>query len=213
MNKESIKIFFDSLAPSWDKDMIKNDDIINKILDEGHVCSNKVLDVACGTGVLIPYYLDRKCSVTGIDISSEMIRIASYKFKDVKFICGDVEEYKDDKFDNIVIYNAFPHFIDPDALIKHLASLLNENGYLNIAHGMSRDKINKHHEGRASDYSRDLLSGDELASIMNKYLDVELIVDNDEYYHVIGKKVVRPFYVSQSNWGNSVYPIKKSSRG
>ena len=73
-------------------------------------------------------------------------------------------------------------------MIKHLASLLNENGYLNIAHGMSRKKINKHHEGKASDYSRDLLSGEELASIMNKYLDVKLIVDNDNYYHVVGIK-------------------------
>lgn len=188
MDKASIKNFFDSLAPIWDKDMIKDDDIINKILDEGHIDKCKVLDVACGTGVLIPYYLDRKCNVTGIDISSEMIKIASNKFKDLKFICGDVEEYKDDKFDNIVIYNAFPHFIDPESLIKHLASLLNENGYLNIAHGMSRTRINKHHEGKASDYSRDLLSGEELASIMNKYLDVELVIDNDDYYHAVAKK-------------------------
>ena len=188
MNKESIKSFFNSLAPSWDEDMIKDDAIINKILDEGCVNNSKVLDVACGTGVLIPYYLDRKCDVTGIDISGEMIKIASSKFKDVKFICGDVEEYSNDKFDNIVIYNAFPHFIDPDLLIKHLASLLNENGYLNIAHGMSREKINKHHEGKASEYSRDLLSGNELAAVMNKYLDVRLIVDNDNYYHVVGIK-------------------------
>ena len=188
MDKASIKNFFDFLAPLWDKDMIKDDAIINKIMDEGCVNNSKVLDVACGTGVLIPYYLDRKCDVTGIDISGEMIKIASSKFKDVKFICGDVEEYSNDKFDNIVIYNAFPHFIDPDLLIKHLASLLNENGYLNIAHGMSREKINKHHEGKASDYSRDLLSGEELASIMNKYLDVKLIVDNDNYYHVVGIK-------------------------
>ena len=188
MNKESIKSFFNSLAPSWDEDMIKDDAIINKILDEGCVNNSKVLDVACGTGVLIPYYLDRKCDVTGIDISGEMIKIALSKFKDVKFICGDVEEYSNDKFDNIVIYNAFPHFIDPDLLIKHLASLLNENGYLNIAHGMSREKINKHHEGKASEYSRDLLSGNELAAVMNKYLDVRLIVDNDNYYHVVGIK-------------------------
>lgn len=188
MNKESIKDFFNSLASSWDDDMIKDDDIINKILDEGHVNKSKVLDVACGTGVLIPYYLDRKCKVIGIDISDEMINIASSKFKDIEFICGDVETYNDDKFDNIVIYNAFPHFIDADSLIKHLSSLLNENGYLNIAHGMSREKINKHHEGKASDYSRDLLSGQELASIMSKYLDVELIIDNDKYYHVLGRK-------------------------
>ena len=188
MDKDSIKSFFDTLASSWDEKMIKDDHIINKILDDGHVDNCKVLDVACGTGVLIPYYLDRGCTVKGIDLSSEMIKIASNKYKDVEFICGDVEEYNGDKFDNIIIYNAFPHFIDRDKLIKHIATLLNEGGYLNITHGMSREKINRHHSGKASPYSKELCSGKELASIMSKYFMVEKIVDNNDYYHVLGKK-------------------------
>ena len=40
----------------------------------------------------------------------------------------DVEELNDCKFDRIIVYNAFPHFIDPEALVKHLATLLNMNG-------------------------------------------------------------------------------------
>lgn len=34
----------------------------------------RLLDVACGTGVLFPDYLARGASVTGIDISPEMAR-------------------------------------------------------------------------------------------------------------------------------------------
>ncbi len=188
MDKASIKSFFDGLASSWDDDVVKDDEIINTILDNGDVSNSKVLDVACGTGVMIPYYLKRNCDVTGIDISSEMIKVASSKFKNVKFICGDVEEYNDDKFDNIVIYNAFPHFINPDLLIKHLSSLLNENGTLTIAHGMSRETINRHHRGKASDYSRDLLSGEELGKIVSKYLKLEMTIDED-YYDVVGRRL------------------------
>lgn len=40
-----------------------------------------VLDVACGTGVLIPDYLERGAAqVTAIDIAPEMVRIAREKF-------------------------------------------------------------------------------------------------------------------------------------
>ena len=61
MNKQDIISFFDRLAPQWDADMIRSDEIINLILDTADVTSSKdVLDVACGTGVLFPDYLPQK---------------------------------------------------------------------------------------------------------------------------------------------------------
>ena len=69
--------FFDRLAPGWDAEMIRNDEIVNTILDNASITDGKdVLDVACGTGVLIPDYLARGVtSVTGIDISPKMAEI------------------------------------------------------------------------------------------------------------------------------------------
>ena len=96
MQKKDIIEFFDMCAPEWDADMIRYDDIVNRILDNAKISEGKdVLDVACGTGVLIPDYLERKVrSVTAIDISSEMIKIAQEKYdqENVRFLCGDVEE-------------------------------------------------------------------------------------------------------------------------
>lgn len=37
MNKEEVKDFFDRCADTWDQSLIKNDDIINKILDNAGV--------------------------------------------------------------------------------------------------------------------------------------------------------------------------------
>ena len=70
--------FFDRLAPGWDAEMVRNEAVINAILDNADVTAGKdILDVACGTGVLIPDYLKRKvASVTGIDISPKMTEIA-----------------------------------------------------------------------------------------------------------------------------------------
>ena len=143
MQKKDIVEFFDMCAPEWDADMIRNDEIINIILDNAKVCEGKdVLDVACGTGVLIPDYLGRNVNtVTAIDLSPEMVKIAKGKFRqeNVQIICGDVEtEEFERKFDCIVVYNAFPHFPEPKNLIKVLASHLKEGGVLTVAHGMSR---------------------------------------------------------------------------
>ena len=127
MNKKDIVEFFDRCAPTWDAELIKSDAIIGKSLDNAEIGAGQdVLDVACGTGVMFPYYLEREvASVTGIDISPEMAKIAEGKFADVsnvRIICGDVEETAfDRKFDRIVVYNAFPHFPDPRRLIKTLA--------------------------------------------------------------------------------------------
>ena len=194
MNKQDIVEFFDRCAPSWDAEMIKSDEIIGKILDNAEVAEGQdVLDVACGTGVMFPYYLERKAaSVTGIDISPEMAKIASAKYADqpnVQVICGDVEQTQfDRKFDRIVVYNAFPHFPNPQRLIATLASLLKDGGRLTIAHGASRESIDNHHKGSASKVSNGLMSADSLKALFEPHFEVEIMISNSRMYQVSGIK-------------------------
>lgn len=194
MEKKDIIEFFDRCAPSWDADMIKSDTIIGKILDNAEVSADMdILDVACGTGVMFDYYLSRNVSsVTGIDISPEMAKIASQKFADnpkIQVICGDVEEYSfGRKFDRIVVYNAFPHFPYPKRLIKILSRLLKEDGRLTVAHGMSREAIDNHHSGAASKVSNGLMSAESLKRIFDAHFTVEVVISNDYMYQVSGVK-------------------------
>lgn len=193
MKKQDVIEFFDRMAPQWDADMIRHDDIINKILDGAGVREGvKVLDVACGTGVLIPDYLDRGVeSVTGVDIAPEMIRIASEKFpqENVRFLCGDVEEMElPEQYDCIVVYNAFPHFPEPERLVRVLSGHLAPDGRLTIAHGMSRAAIDDHHRGSASKVSCGLIHENVLAAMMRKYLKLEVKISNDRMYQLTGRK-------------------------
>lgn len=193
MQKKDIVEFFDMCAPEWDADMIRNDEIINIILDNAKVCEGEdVLDVACGTGVLIPDYLARNVNtVTAIDLSPEMVKIAKGKFRqeNVQIICGDVEtEEFERKFDCIVVYNAFPHFPEPKNLIKVLASHLKEGGVLTVAHGMSREQINRHHSGKARKVSVALMSEDALAEIFESHLEVSVKISDDKMFQVVGTK-------------------------
>ena len=194
MEKKDIIEFFDRCAPFWDADMIKSDRIIGKILDNAEVGPDMdILDVACGTGVLFDYYLERNvASVTGIDIAPKMAEIAQGKYADnpkVEVICGDVEEYAfSRKFDRVVVYNAFPHFPYPKRLIKVLASLLKEGGRLTVAHGMSREAIDNHHSGAASKVSNGLMTAESLKKIFDAHFTVEVVVSNDYMYQVGGVK-------------------------
>lgn len=194
MDKKDVIEFFDRCAPTWDAGMVKSDEIIGKILDNAEIGEGmNVLDVACGTGVMFPYYLERgAASVTGIDISSAMAGIAAAKYEHeprVKVICGDVEETEfDGKFDRIVVYNAFPHFPDPGNLIRVLASLLDDGGRLTIAHGMSREAIDSHHNGPAGNVSNGLMPVDELKKLLDPYFDVEAMVSNSRMYQISGVK-------------------------
>lgn len=194
MRKEDVIAYFDQCAPTWDAEMVKNDKIIGSILDNAEVGAGQdILDVACGTGVMIPYYLERNvASVTGIDISPEMAKISEGKFSGedrVHILCGDVEETEfEKKFDRIVVYNAFPHFPDPKHLIRHLASLLKEGGRLTIAHGASREAIDSHHSGSASKVSNGLMPADQLKKLFDPFFDVEIMISNSRMYQVSGVK-------------------------
>ena len=191
MEKNDIVQFFDQCAPWWDDDMIRNEVIITTILDNAGIKGGMdVLDVACGTGVLFPDYLKRGvASLTGIDISPEMAKIAAGKFPEVTVICGDVEEFQFDKtFDAIMIYNAFPHFPDPEKLIRTLADLVKPGGRLSVAHSMSRQQLLQHHSGRASKVSIDLLHEKDLAALFAPYFDVDVIISNDRMYQVAGTR-------------------------
>ncbi len=189
---EKVIAFFDRLAPGWDAGMVRNEAVIKEILDNAGVSAKKrVLDVACGTGVLIPDYLSRGvASVTAIDISPKMIGIVRSKFggEPAKFVCGDAETMKlGETFDCIVVYNALPHFRNPEKLVETLAAPLAPGGVLSIAHGMSRERINVHHTGTPEGVSDGLMPAEALASVMGKYLHVTAVISDDRMYQVSGR--------------------------
>lgn len=192
MEKQDVIAFFDRCAPGWDADQVDRSAVINTILDNARVGEGvDVLDVACGTGIMFPYYLSRGvASVTGIDISGEMAKRAAEKFADearVCVICGDVEAtIFDRRFDHVVVYNAFPHFPDPARLVSRLSLLLKPEGRLTIAHGWSREQINAHHSGAAQKVSNGLMEATELAELFAPFFTVDTVVSDAEMYQVSG---------------------------
>jgi demethylmenaquinone methyltransferase/2-methoxy-6-polyprenyl-1,4-benzoquinol methylase len=187
MQKKDIIDYFDRCAPGWDAEVIRNEAVITAILDHAGIdCGMHVLDVGCGTGVLFPDYLKRNVgSVTGIDISPEMAKIAASKYPQVQVICGDAEHTAfDRKFDAVMVYNALPYFADPAALIEALARAVKPGGRLSVANSMGFTQFRKKH----GSVSVSLVPEKELANLFAPFFDVDVIISNDRMYQVAGTR-------------------------
>ena len=191
MDKETIRDFFNNFAPQWDNEHVAEKEIIDTVLDNGGIKENvDILDVACGTGVLFPYYLERKVkSITAVDLSPEMVKIAKSKFPQADVICGDAENFTFPyQFDAIMIYNAFPHFPEPEKVIENLSKHLKSGGKISIAHGLSKKELDEVHLKSAGKVSNILPECEELAEMLRPYFNVDIMISNDKMYQVSGIK-------------------------
>lgn len=191
MNKGDVQAYFDHHAAQWDERLQRPKAIINSILDAaGAKARSVVLDVACGTGVLFEEYLLRGAeSITGVDLSPEMVRIARRKFPQshIEVLCADVETIiLPKKFDCCVVYNALPHFIQPSELIQCLSKVIVTGGVLCVAHSMGREALIRHHEGRADSISQRIPEAHELAALFDPWFAVETTVSDPDQYIVAG---------------------------
>lgn len=148
-------------------------------------------DIACGTGVMIDYYIERNVSkVTGVDISSKMIEIARNKFKKydfIDFLCEDAEEFNfKNQYDRVMVFNAFPHFPNPKALIKNLAKAVKSGGTVTVAHDRGRKDLDNHHKSiQASKISNGLISENALEEIFKSAGLVDIYKKATENIYIV----------------------------
>lgn len=191
--------FFNSLAEKWDGMCIHDAKKINRILDMADLKEGeKVLDVGTGTGVMIPFLLERvgACgNITAVDIAENMLKIAQNKnpAPNIRFVQADVTtaDLGEDSFDLIVCYSVFPHFKDQQLAIKNMCRFLKSGGKILVCHSQSREEINKLHMNSSSEeINRDYLPG---AAIIGEYMRLQGMkvlaeIENPEMFVVMAQK-------------------------
>ena len=192
MDNSKIKTYFDRLAAEWDFHSGDHSETIGLIFDSlGSIKGKDVLDVACGTGVLIPEYRKREAgSLDCIDLSEGMLQRAKEKYGvlPVRFLLGDAQTYPFEKqYDLIMVYNAFPHFTDPFALVKNAARHLKDGGIFAIAHSMGREELNRVH-CPDNIVSCMLMPMEELTALVSTELTVTEAVSNEQMYLLVARK-------------------------
>ena len=99
-------------------------------LDDGAA----VLDIGCGTGVPISMSLAERYSMTGVDVSREMIVRARENVPSGEFVCDDVMsvEFEACSFDAVVAFYSIFHLPREEhrALFRRIHDWLKPGGYL-----------------------------------------------------------------------------------
>ncbi len=190
---QSTKEYFNSVANKWDTMCHHNSEKISAILTLANIKKNsRILDIATGTGVLIPHLLKTEpAEVIAIDLSELMIAQAQKNHTDdqVRFEAANFYEFDQTGFDFAVTYSAYPHFLDKEAFVRHLAESLNPQGRFMVAHSESKETINGRHSGdQVQKVSASLKDATSESNYFKSVFDIDILVDTDEIYIISGKK-------------------------
>ena len=84
MDIREVAAFFDDAAATWDDHLVRDDKKISRILELSDIKPGcRVLDVACGTGVLFPYYLHRGAAQITGESRLELVQKNAAIIKDI----------------------------------------------------------------------------------------------------------------------------------
>jgi len=171
---EERRAFFDERAPRWMDTfyrdpatgrMDRHRDQFTRLFQEIPVRrGDRVLDVGCGPGVLVPHLLERVESdglVFELDYAPRMIAVNRELHPDprVRFIVADVKDIplEDAACEVVICYACFPHFDDKPLALAALSRVLKEGGSLSVAHFHSSREINDHHRKAGTPVMHDQL--------------------------------------------------------
>ena len=133
--KENTIKFFDKMASKKHGDSFKH---YNNVLDWLDLSLTNeeytLLDLGTGKGDLLLKIIEKNkfLKLIGLDISSEMIKLAITKGIPANFVIGDSEALplKKSSIDIITCINSFHHYSNPEKSISEMVRVLKSNGTL-----------------------------------------------------------------------------------
>lgn len=94
----------------------------------------QVLDVACGTGDMVVSLAEQGCTVTGVDLSEEMLNIARQKIASADFQIADAEHlpFADGEFDAVTCAFGVRNFVHLEQGLNEMLRVLKPGGTMVI---------------------------------------------------------------------------------
>jgi len=192
--------YFDYHAPSWDAMGVpEKQDRLRRIFSEFQsAIVSPLLDLGCGTGILIPIVTDilpTPSKIVEFDLAYGMLQQVNAKSKNdqrINLINGDVHflPFADQTIGTAVCFESLPHFRNLPAALQELQRVLQPSGTLIILHLMGREKLNKFHGQAGEAVCRDHLPPlAELSGMLGR-LQFEPLqqADADDLFLIVARK-------------------------
>lgn len=161
---------YDEICPQWDEYRKKTS--VNKCIADFSrrlKPNSSILDVGCGTGYPIDFFLsERGFRITGIDSSAKMIeKASSLKLKNTEYHVADLFGFRtEEKFDAIIAFDCLWHICHDNQkyIYGTIASLIKKGGYFIFTHGKKDGEIYGEMMGQTFYYSA--LDAEEVKKIL-----------------------------------------------
>ena len=186
-----IEEFFSAIANKWDSFEDHDKAYIESLFESFSLKKeDKVLDLACGTGVMEEYLLKRVNHVDAIDISPEMIEIAKKKYPldKVNYQAIDFFDYDKEGYDVVLLFNAYPHFVNKERFAHQLHKVLKKGGRFIILHDLSRQRLSEHHSTVPHSISFELSPVEEEGKYLEDRFTLLRKEEDERHYLIIGEK-------------------------
>jgi len=128
----------------------------------GEAACGRLIDIACGPGVVTAALAPNAASVVAFDATDEMLtkaraRCAKAGLRNVEFKCGDAEHlpFADAQFDGAVTRAAVHHFAEPQNAINEMFRVLHPGGVAVIADVTSSESYDESQLHNAIERLRD----------------------------------------------------------
>ncbi len=190
------RVYFNELAARWDSIPVPPD-TPQKVARCASRCvepaSRAILDVGCGTGILLPF-MPAGARVVELDVAESMLLENRRKgpASSVRYVCGAAQRlpFPPAAFDTIVCFNALPHLNPIEATLAELLGCLQPSGLLSVGHIMSSRVLNDFHASLGGAVGDDRLpSASDLAAALEALgASVFTCCDEPDQYLVQARK-------------------------
>ena len=190
--------YFNNLAPEWCANMTDAPEFRDHLIRFGVTFGDCVLDIGAGTGRMSKHLSNLVGSdgmVVAEDIADRMLSegrrlLGNHR---MHWLCDDVSALalRNDVFDKVVCFSAFPHFQDPLKALQEMHRVLRPGGKLLILHTCSSRELNAFHASLEGIVCRDILPrAEEMVPLLKKVgFREKKISETDGLYWVEASKI------------------------